>query len=404
VAVSRELVATSWEASANTSPVATVVAGPTLEGWTVLTPTTGKVAAFEVWAAGDRMANVVGNNVIVQPMAGDGNQWLALRNGRGNAAYQTIGVERRIDTIDGAIYTLSLDYAGALGFPASGTQIGIYVDGVKVGSYAGTSATTALNWEALSFKFNGNGSSRKVAIVLEGGDTVASGTTVPQRSAMIDDIHIVETLPVGTARVYGLVDTAIALPQVSAALTDRFGSELLGLTLVGVPAGATLSDGVRSATGDAPVDLSGWDLSHLSVKAPAGFTGEFSLTVVASSGETSNGASASVSQVVTVRVLPGAPVATPVGINPFVVTNAATQTTQAMAGSQAVAAPLDAAQALLAFGRGRLAEAGEPAPLPKTAAEIAQAEADRARELSDVWLKELEERAKLQWQQLVGGK
>jgi hypothetical protein len=42
--------------------------------------------------------------------------------------------------------------------------------------------------------------------------------------------------------------------------------------------------------------------------------------------------------------------------------------------------------------------------VPKTAAEIAQAEAERARAQGDAWLKELEERAKAQWQQLVGGK
>lgn len=51
---------------------------------------------------------------------------------------------------------------------------------------------------------------------------------------------------------------------------------------------------------------------------------------------------------------------------------------------------------------------GDPKPTPwlpaKTAAEIAQAEQDKARAQSDTWLKELEERAKTQWEQLVGGK
>ncbi|HEU6455810.1 MAG TPA: Ig-like domain-containing protein [Roseateles sp.] len=404
VAISRELVATSWETAANPSTVATVLAGPVLEGWTIQTPTTGKSAAFEIWAAGDRMANYTGSNVIVQPMMGNGNQWLALRNGRGNAAYQTIGVERSIDTIDGAIYTLNLDYAGGLGFPAAGTQIGIYVDGVKVGSYAGTSPSTALNWETLSFKFDGNGASRKIAIVLEGGDTIASGTTVTQRSAMIDDIHVIETLPVGAAVVYGLVGTGIALPKVSAALTDSFGSERLSLAVLGLPADATLDDGVHSAAGGAPVDLAGWDLAHLSVKASAGFVGEFSLTVQATSAETSNGASASVSQVVKVRVLAGTAVATPAGVNPFIVTTTAVQTRQQQAGSQAVAAAPSVAQGVLAGDRGQLGSAGDPAPLPKTAAEVAQAESDRARAMSDAWLKELEERAKAQWQQLVGGR
>jgi hypothetical protein len=60
--------------------------------------------------------------------------------------------------------------------------------------------------------------------------------------------------------------------------------------------------------------------------------------------------------------------------------------------------------ALLADARGQVDAAAEPVPLPKTAAEIAQAEAERARAVSDAWLRDLEERAKAQWQQLVGGK
>ena len=126
--------------------------------------------------------------------------------------------------------------------------------------------------------------------------------------------------------------------------------------------------------------------------------------MLAVSEETSNGASASVGRSVTVRVLSGTPVATPAGVNPFVVTTAAAQTTQVQAGSPAVTPPPAAALALLASARGQLTAEAPAAPLPKTAAEIAQAEADRARALSDAWLKDLEERAKAQWQQLVGGK
>ena len=58
----------------------------------------------------------------------------------------------------------------------------------------------------------------------------------------------------------------------------------------------------------------------------------------------------------------------------------------------------------LPSARGRLGGAASAATLPKTAAEIAQAELERNRALSDAWLKELEERAKAQWQQLMGGK
>ncbi|MCE4540794.1 matrixin family metalloprotease [Pelomonas sp. P7] len=410
IAVSRELLATSWETPANDPATAenplkssTAVAGPTLEGWTVLPAVSGKQAAFEILAANDRTVNYGGNALRAQSMPGNGSQWLTLRNGRATLAYQTLGIERTVDTIDGAVYTLGFDYAGGPGFAVANTAIGIYVDGVKVGGYAGTSPTTALNWESLSFTFTGNGQMRRVAIVLEGGDAIAGGA-VPQRSANIDDIHLVETLPVGTALLYGLADTAIALPKVAAEPTDSFGSEALALTLGGLPTGAVLSDGVHTAAGGTSVELAGWDLTHLSATPPTGFTGDMSLTVRAASVETGNGASSSVSQAFVVRVLPGTPVATPAGINPFVVTTAAAQATQSQAGSQSVAPPSAAALDLLASARGQMGSAAEPAPLPKTAAEIAQAETDRARSLSDAWLKDLEERAKAQWQQLVGGK
>jgi hypothetical protein len=374
-----------------------------MEGWNVLAATSGKTAAFEIQAAGDRVMNQLGNLVVVQPMAGNGNQWLTLRNGRATLAYQTLGIERLVDTVDGATYTLGFDYAAGLGFAVANTAIGVYVDGVKVGSYAGTSPASALNWETLSFTFGGNGQTRRIAIILEGGTAIAGGG-VPQRSASIDDIHIVETLPISVALVYGLVDTAVALPKVAAALTDQFGGEALTLTLIGLPANAILSDGVRSAAGGSAVDLAGWDLAKLSVKPPAGFTGDLTLTLRATSAETSNGASASVSQSFVLRVLPGAAADTPPGLNPYVVSTAGTQTTEVQAGSQMVNGPAAAAHTLLAGDRGYLGGQAEPAPVPKTAAEVAQAEAERARAFGDAWLKELEERAKLQWQQLVGGK
>jgi len=404
VAVSRELVATSWETPANTGTAVTVVSGPMLEGWTVLSTTSGKTAAFEIEAAGDKVTNLSGNLVTVQPMAGNGNQWLTLRNGRAALAYQTLGIERTVDTIDGALYTFSFDYAGGPGFAAANTAVGLYVDGVKVAGHAGTSPTTGLSWASVSFSFSGNGQPRRIALVLEGGSAIANGTASPQRSAHIDDIRLVETLPVGVARVYGLVDTAIALPAVAATLGDRFGSETLALSLIGLPVGAVLSDGVRSAAGGAAIDLAGWDLAHVSVTPPAGFTGEISLTVRATSSETANGASATASQGFVLRVLPGTPVATPAGLNPFVVMTAALQSAESQRGNQSVNPASVSMAALLADERGQLGGAAEPAPLPKTAAEIAQAEADRARAFGDAWLKELEERAKAQWQQLVGGK
>ena len=105
-----------------------VVGYATLEGWHVLTVPKGNQRAFEIWGTGDKMPNVHGSKVDVQAASGAGVNWLHLNDGQGSG-HQTQGIERGIATIEGAIYALSFDYAGAMGFAARNTRIGIYVDG-----------------------------------------------------------------------------------------------------------------------------------------------------------------------------------------------------------------------------------------------------------------------------------
>ncbi|MCB1887925.1 MAG: tandem-95 repeat protein, partial [Rhodocyclaceae bacterium] len=109
----------------------------------------------------------------------------------------------------------------------------------------------------------------------------------------------------------GLEDTPIQLQDVSAALVDTDGSEVLTVTASGLPAGATLSDGTNSASSVGSIDISGWDLTQLTVTPPSGFVGTFSFDVTATSTETSNGDVATTSLPMAVTVLPvnDAPVA-----------------------------------------------------------------------------------------------
>ena len=91
-------------------------------------------------------------------------------------------------------------------------------------------------------------------------------------------------------------DTAIAL-SIDPALTDADGSEALSLQVAGIPVGATLSDGSNSFTatvGDTKADISGWDLSSLSISPPANSDADFTLTVTATSTEASNGDEATI--------------------------------------------------------------------------------------------------------------
>jgi hypothetical protein len=87
--------------------------------------------------------------------------------------------------------------------------------------------------------------------------------------------------------------------NITSSLTDTDSSEVLSITVTGIPDGATLSAGTFNAdTGvwSVPSD----QLSGLQVVVPTGVTGDFNISVTATSTELSNGDAASVTQTVTV--------------------------------------------------------------------------------------------------------
>ena len=84
----------------------------------------------------------------------------------------------------------------------------------------------------------------------------------------------------------GNEDTQIALPAITAALNDLDGSETLTLSIGAIPVGATLSDGIgghsfNATAGNTTADITGWNLSTLSILPPLNFNGSFNLTVTA---------------------------------------------------------------------------------------------------------------------------
>jgi hypothetical protein len=86
----------------------------------------------------------------------------------------------------------------------------------------------------------------------------------------------------------GQEDTAIPL-VISVVFDDTDGSETQTLTIAGVPAGSTLSDGsgnlVVVVDSDQVIALTGWNLQGLTVTPPTNRDGDFTLTVVAQSSE-----------------------------------------------------------------------------------------------------------------------
>ncbi len=113
------------------------------------------------------------------------------------------------------------------------------------------------------------------------GDTASVSTTVGVDG---DDLADAPVLSVSAAE--GNEDSAIEL-DISAALTDTDGSETLSITISGMPDGAELSAGTNN--GDGSWTLSPDQLTGLTVTPPENSDTDFTLTVAATSRESSTG-------------------------------------------------------------------------------------------------------------------
>ncbi|QRM27343.1 Ig-like domain-containing protein [Microvirga sp. VF16] len=112
----------------------------------------------------------------------------------------------------------------------------------------------------------------------------SNGSVATTRTTLQVQVDAAADTPVVSARdASGLEDQPIAL-NLSAALTDRDGSEVLSVVISGMPAGAILTHGTRQADGTWIVSPS--DLPHLAITPPQNFSGTFNLTVRATTQET----------------------------------------------------------------------------------------------------------------------
>ncbi len=112
---------------------------------------------------------------------------------------------------------------------------------------------------------------------------ISNGSVATTRATFQVQVDAVADTPVVSARdIAGLEDQPIAL-NLSAALTDRDGSEVLTVVISGMPAGATLTYGTRQPDGTWIVSPA--DLPRLAVTPPQNFSGQFNLTVRATSRE-----------------------------------------------------------------------------------------------------------------------
>jgi VCBS repeat-containing protein len=306
---------TGWETAANSDNTSQPNPGPTLEGWNLLYPTgttggvpttpdtfgTNGVDRFETWTVGDQMSNQAGTLTTFAAATGDGTTFLELNNASSTTLPETLGIERTVVTQVGKVYDLSLDYAGRLGYSTAYNAIKVTVNGTVVGTYASTSSQTALDWQNLHFSFVGTGSDT-IRIITDATNFDTNG-----RGAMIDDINLRFGQGAIQGNAIGGTQTDIALSQyVTASLNDTDGSEALTITFSGVPAGAVIITS-SNPTGIAPtagsVTISQADLASAHILLPASQVGTFSLGVVATATESSNGSSATKAGTLTLEIM-----------------------------------------------------------------------------------------------------
>jgi hypothetical protein len=125
---------------------------------------------------------------------------------------------------------------------------------------------------------------------------------------------------------------------------------------------------------------------------------QLNLQVRAASTEASNGATASVTQNLTIIVLSGTATTTPVGVNPYVNLNPGSVST-ATNNPSSPSDPIVLVGVPLVDATGTLQITAAPASGTRTWEEEEAADAQRAKALQDEWLRELEAAVATMWTQ-----
>ncbi len=117
---------------------------------------------------------------------------------------------------------------------------------------------------------------------------------------------MVDNIKVDLRQNTGVQGYVVNVPDITAGLVDKDGSETLAIRVESIPVGAVLTDGVNTFTsvaGATTATVTGWDLTKISLLPPAAFSGTIDLNVVATATETSNNTSVSTSKQVQLTVL-----------------------------------------------------------------------------------------------------
>ncbi|PPK35096.1 hypothetical protein CD175_30345, partial [Pseudomonas laurylsulfatiphila] len=192
--------------------------------------------------------------------AGGDNQVIELERNTGDAS----NLYTTIDAKAGTTYNVSFDYAPRAGVDNS--LINVYWGGQLIGTL--NTSTTGMQHYSFDIPVTADGNQK---LEFRAGDSNSLG-------GLLDNINVTQVLN------SGLEDNAILLSTIQAHTNDADGSETLSLTLNGLPAGSSLTDGTHTfnaANGSTSVDITGWNLSTLKLTPPTNFNGDIPLTVTA---------------------------------------------------------------------------------------------------------------------------
>lgn len=215
----------------------------------------------------------------------------------------TLAVDATAEGVeDGAV---SLDIRA--GLTDSDERLSIRIAGVPEG--ASLSAGTRLedgSWSLTADQLDGLGlalapdSDADFDLRVTATSTTARGAIAVAESVIHVDVAGVADVPtLSVSDAAGSEDAPVQL-EIGAALRDADGSESLAIRIAGVPEGATLSAGTQLE--DGTWLLSPGDLTGLTLAPAANMSGEFDLTVVASSSEASNASAASTARLLHVSI------------------------------------------------------------------------------------------------------
>ncbi|WP_417840883.1 cadherin-like domain-containing protein [Terasakiella sp.] len=226
--------------------------------------------------------NTSSDAIEVWDTDGDGS-YIELNDDNRDHYADATSINRTVDTVEDATYTVDFDYSGRAGYDETVNAIEVRVNGIVVGEFNHDNANGNDNdWQDGSFTFTGTGEPMTIEFVSV-GEAIDYG-----RGMYLDNIEAVQTLPDNAGEEF--VEYPLNL---STNLTDSDGSESLSaVTLSGLPEGAVvLVDGQEVTVSNGTASIASNNLDDVVLRVPADQT-DFDLSASVTSTESSNDDSA----------------------------------------------------------------------------------------------------------------